>query len=327
MVDCLISIIVPVYNAEFYLRDCIESILAQTYRDIEVFLVDDGSTDNSGKICDEYKEKDRRIIVLHKTNGGQAEARNMALDLAKGKYIAFADSDDVLKDDYIEYMLTLALEKNADIVQCEYVKFWNDKELNNYTDHRYKGTYNMYTPKEALYEFAYQRKITPSPWCKLVKQEIWGDIRFPVGVGYEDYAIMYKVLGKALRIVYSPYCTYFYRIHNASTQHAEFSKKKKDRIIIADSFLKYIKENYPEIEQAARYRYCLAQFQYIMELPFNKKYFKDKEEVLSNIKKYRKSVLMDKNASTQMKIMLLASYLGVNVLMVLGRLYMKLTNR
>ena len=107
----------------------------------------------------------------------------------------------------------------------------------------------------------------------------------------------------------------------------KFTKKKKDRIIIADSLLKYVKENYPEIEQAARCRYCLAQLQYLMELPFDKKYRQDKKETMSNLKKYRASVLRDREVAKTLKIMLVSSYLGANILMVLGRIYMKATKR
>lgn len=327
MKESLVSIIVPIYNAKIYLEECINSIISQSYENLEIFLVDDGSTDGSAGICDKYAEKDDRIVVLHKKNGGQADARNMALEQIKGDYIAFADSDDILSNDYIEYMLNLAQSQDADIVQCEYIKFWNDEDLKRAKNNINEKNYESYDASGSLREFSYQRKFAPSPWCKLIRRKVWGDIKFPLNMGYEDYAIMYKVLGRASKLIYSSHTVYFYRIHNLSTQHDKFTKKKKDRIIIADSLLKYVKENYPEIEQAARCRYCLAQLQYLMELPFDEKYRQDKKETMSNLKKYRASVLRDREVAKTLKIMLVSSYLGANVLMVLGRIYMKATKR
>lgn len=333
MSECLVTIIIPVYNTEKYLADCIDSVIGQTYKNIQIIIVDDGSTDKSAEICDRYEKEDRRITVVHTKNEGQASARNRALEMAEGQYIAFADSDDVLNRNYIEYMLKLANVYGADLVQCNHVKFWdtdNDKNHGNKKGddiNAYISEAEIFTNTEALEQFAYQRRFTPSPWGKLFAIELWKDKRFPTNMGYEDYAVMYTILGSAKKLVYSNASIYFYRIHDMSTQHAVFSEKKKDRIVIADKFYKYIEHEFNQITHAAKYRYCLAQFQYLMELPFDRQYKPDRKTAMHNIKRFRADVLKDKKASLHMKVMLLSSYLGSGVLMMLGRLFMKVTRR
>ena len=121
--DKLISIIVPVYNVEKYVAECIESIIKQTYQNLEILLIDDGSTDNSGKICDKYAEKDKRIKIIHKENGGVSSARNLGLDLAQGEYIAFIDSDDFVSNKYIESLYSAIEHKDAEIVLSKYSNY------------------------------------------------------------------------------------------------------------------------------------------------------------------------------------------------------------
>ena len=129
MENQLISIIVPIYNVEKYLKQCIESIISQTYRNIEIILVDDGSPDNCGKICDEYSQKDKRIIVLHKENGGLSDARNKGIDIAKGDYLTFVDSDDFVNIDYIEKLYNSIKFNNTKLAQCGISKVDENNEI------------------------------------------------------------------------------------------------------------------------------------------------------------------------------------------------------
>ncbi len=129
MEDKLISIIIPVYNVERYLRECIDSIIAQTYKNLEIILVDDGSSDKSGEICDEYSKKDSRIKVIHKKNGGLSDARNVALDIAKGDYIGFIDSDDYIEKDMFQILYNLAEEYNAEISSISFYKMLENKVI------------------------------------------------------------------------------------------------------------------------------------------------------------------------------------------------------
>lgn len=326
--DRLISIIVPVYNTEKYVRQAIDSILAQTYENIEVILVDDGSTDESGKICDEYMKKDKRVVTKHQLNQGQATARNEAFKISKGEYIIYADSDDLMHKDQVKCMIKVMEETMADIIQVENSKFYRYEKIKNMPNESIeKINYSIYTASEALELLCYQRKFNFSPVCKLIKRELMNDLEFPTNTGYEDAAIMYKLYGKAEKLVYSPTVLYWYRQHAMSTMHTKFSDKKVDRIRIMTELKQYIIENFPENSSAVQTRYCLAQLQLLMELPFSADYKSIKKMAYSNLKGSRKEMLMDRKAPKKIKIMVLASYFGPNVLMILGRLYMRVTKR
>lgn len=326
----LVSIIIPVYNASAYLRCCLDSVISQTYKNIEIILVDDGSTDDSGKICDEYAGQDGRIKVFHQENGGQALARNNAIKHVNGSFILYADSDDILTTDHVEYFVTLSNKYNADLVQCEMIKFRDENQILTFEqqkENQERIDEELYNAQEALKQFSYQRKFTASPWGKLIKKELMDKLEFPVGVGYEDMAIMFRLIGTAEKLVYSSKICYYYRQHQNSTMHTKFSDKKVDRIRIVEQFFDYIKQNYPDNIVAAHTRYDLAQLQLLMELPFGREYRDIKKAAYSNLKKTRKVMLQDQEAPKRLKLMVRASYLGPSVLMLLGRAYMIVTNR
>ena len=192
----MVSVIVPVYNVENYLSECIDSIISQTYQNIEIILVDDGSTDSSGVICDSYKSKDDRIIVIHKQNGGLSDARNVGLDIANGEYIAFVDSDDYLSKCYIEVFIDALVHGNCDVVamigDCE---FWesSDKQGDRPKLALSKADCNIsyYPTRSVLEEMLYQNIATGAPYT-VCKRYIFDKLRFPVGYYYEDVATTYK---------------------------------------------------------------------------------------------------------------------------------------
>lgn len=160
MSDELVSIIIPVYNTELYLNKCIESVISQTYKNLEIILVDDGSTDNSVEICDEYARKDNRIKVIHQKNGGQALARNTAMKYVNGDYIVYIDSDDVVSIEHIDYLLLLANKYNADIVQCEMCKFRTERQL-AVLQQKNSAVVDfgeeVFSSREALIQFSYKK--------------------------------------------------------------------------------------------------------------------------------------------------------------------------
>lgn len=320
----LVSIIIPVYNTEKYIGQCLESVIEQTYSNLEIILVDDGSTDGSRKICDEYANKDKRIKVLYQKNGGQAKARNYGIRYAHGIYIVYIDSDDYVSANHIEKMLKLAKQYNADLVQCSMKKFRDGKKEKSKFD---KFDITVYSASDALREYCYQKTFTPSPWGKLIHASLMENMEFPVNMGYEDAALMYKVIGKAKTLVFTEEIMYYYRQHKASTMHTPFSDKKVDRIRVAEQFLNYIRENYPENYISAYTRYVLAQLQLLMELPFKKNYTNIKKLAYSNLKHARRIVLNDYLAPIKIKIMTGFSYFGATALMILGRIYMVVTKR
>lgn len=209
--DSLISIIIPVYNVEKYLDECISSVVAQTYKNLEIILVDDGSTDSSGRMCNEWKEKDSRIIVIHKPNGGLSDARNAGLKIAKGEYIGYVDSDDYISENMYEVLMGLCLEND---VQLSCVRF--DTLGGGFSTPADNGKKEVMTPQKML-------TITTWPWYfpdwytsigvmhRLYKKELIEGMEFPVGKQYEDVVYGTEVIHKAGRIAMYNKSLYHYR--------------------------------------------------------------------------------------------------------------------
>lgn len=219
----LISIIIPVYNVEKYLSECLDSVITQTYENLEILLIDDGSTDGSGKICDEYAQKDARIKVIHKENGGVSSARNMGLDLAQGEYIAFIDSDDRVKREYIQKLYEKVKIENAEVCLCHFSHFVGGetkkiaeplpKHLNIDLDK--KETLNFF------YKYLSCRGISGSPCRSLYKKEIVENYRFSCEVvRAEDLLFNLEVLVNCKRIVSINEWLYEYRMNEDSQTHS-----------------------------------------------------------------------------------------------------------
>ncbi len=203
----LITIIVPVYNVEKYLCKCIDSVLIQTYKNFELVIIDDGSTDNSGNICDTYKNKDNRIRVIHKENGGLSDARNFGIENAHGKYITFIDSDDYLKNTYIEYLYKLIKEFNTDISICAYTVFTDTGKCIDYG----KGYKREKLDKiETFKRMLNEEGFSVSSCAKLYKTTLFNDIRYPKGKLCEDNGTTYKLIDKVDQIAYGNESQYYY---------------------------------------------------------------------------------------------------------------------
>ncbi len=183
----MISVIVPVYNEELYLRECLDSIVGQTNRDLEILVIDDGSTDGSGQICDEYAELDSRIKVFHTENRGLSCARNLGLDNANGEWIGFVDSDDWIEPDMYEVLLKKALETGADVVECGVFKEYPDRI------EEYQRNSNKKTGIEAIYALIITQELSDGVWSKLWSSHCFEGIRFPNGRIYEDIAVTYRL--------------------------------------------------------------------------------------------------------------------------------------
>ena len=207
-----ISIIVPVYKVEKYIDKCLNSILNQTYPDLEIILVDDGSPDNCGKICDEYEKKDKRIKVIHKKNGGQSEARNEGLKIATGKYIGFVDSDDYIKENMFEILYKNIINYGADISIGNIIKIEKNKNIiiENYDN------VEIFDKSDSLKQLLKQH-ITNYTFNKLYKRHLWNNIKFPVGKLLEDMDIMYHILEKSNKVVCTNQTEYYYLIRKDSS--------------------------------------------------------------------------------------------------------------
>ncbi len=211
----LISIIVPIYNVEAYLKQCLNSIINQTYYNLEIILVDDGSPDNCPQICDECAAKDKRIVVIHKENGGLSDARNAGLNICKGEYIYFLDGDDVIPQNCIQELFKIASQENADIVSSSYMEFRGQEK---YFETTFQDvSYTTMNGSDALILLC--KNSTPgimSSCMKIYKRACFRNIRFPKGKLYEDAHTNYKIYHNCKKICYTSAPLYFYRIHDKS---------------------------------------------------------------------------------------------------------------
>ena len=220
--NTLISIIVPVYKVEDYINDCIKSILNQTYKQWELILVDDGSPDKCGQICDEIASHDARIKVIHKRNGGLSDARNAGLDVIKGQYVTFVDSDDVIAEEFLEDMKRLAQEYDADIVQCDFTKNVSDLGKINVKSE----TIQLNGSSEIIKEFLTFGAPKVHACGKIYKSSLFKDLRFPVGKIDEDNFTTYKALSRSSTFINENKYLYYYRVNPESITHRSFNAEK-----------------------------------------------------------------------------------------------------
>ena len=246
--DTLISVIVPVYNVESYLERCVDSILAQTHKNLEVILIDDGSPDGCPAICDEYAKKDSRVVVIHKENGGQGSARNAGLDVCRGDYIAFVDSDDRIEPDMYRAMLEKMIETDSDMAvcgtKCSNGEIWKLSHGGEVLDRK-----ELFIACVSYCDFHYVI------WDKLYRRKIWcGEtpLRFPENIIHEDVYILCDIVDKCERTVFLPETYYNYLIDRyGSTTNTEYFPKKLNLIIAARHFCEVYREKMPDL-------YCVA---------------------------------------------------------------------
>lgn len=214
-----ISVIVPIYDVEKYLSQCIESIMEQTYKNLEIILVDDESPDRCPQICDYYAAKDSRIKVVHKKNGGVAEARNTGIDAATAKYIGFVDADDFIHPLMYEKLVEILEQTNSDISYCNLRRVYENDDRHMVLDqYTYNGSIKVYNNIESLYNFFNDLGLqTVVSWGKVYRKSIFDGVRYPRGEVNEDEFITYKLFCKSTKIVYINEMFYFYRIRTGST--------------------------------------------------------------------------------------------------------------
>ena len=260
----LISVIVPVYNVSAYLDRCVESLVSQTYNNLQILLVDDGSTDDSGKKCDEWVTKDTRIEVIHKENGGLSDARNCGIDNAKGEYITFVDSDDYVHTGCIEKFVSLCRIDDSDIVIVQMV---NVKETTNKQfEMRKKEMIQTINSEIAIEKLMYQVDFGCCAPAKMYRKNIFSEIRFPIGRRSEDAAICHLLLDKANKITYTNFAGYFYRQRTGSIMHI-FDLNRLDALEWAKKSLDYCADNYPRVVKAAKCRLFNFAIHLLLDLP------------------------------------------------------------
>lgn len=251
--DSLISIIVPVYNVEKYLERCINSIINQTYKNLDIILVNDGSTDNSGKICDEFNFKDNRIQVIHKTNGGLSDARNAGLEIAKGEYIGFVDSDDYIALDMFETLYNLTQKYSAEISILSFYEMYNGKLISVRDSKKLEQMDKI----EAIKELLIDTKIQSYAWNKLFKKSLFENLKFPTDKNFEDIATTLLLFEKANKIVLLEEPKYYYLRRDDSIVGVRNYKTYKDYLDVIYNKYLYLDGKYQELDLYNAYNYII----------------------------------------------------------------------
>lgn len=282
-----ISVIIPIYNVEKYLAQCLDSVLNQTYRNLEIILVNDGSTDSSPRICDEYAAKDPRIKVIHKSNEGSAAARNDGLKLATGELIGFIDSDDIVADHFYEKLLKSLIDHHADIAECKFIEFENQIppnvnssiNINTYIDYDTEASIGAYLDEQ----------LSVVVWNKLYRKEVLKDIFFPNGKYIDDIFWSYKVFANSAKTVCIGDVLYFYRRHESSIMGKKYSIKRLDALQAWEEMIIFIEKKFPNLAQQVRMTYCFLLMHNYLQLKQHAEVDPDqfhRKTILKKIRKY-----------------------------------------
>lgn len=312
----LVSVIVPVYNVEAYLEECVDSIIHQTYRNIEIILVDDGSTDRSGAVCEELSSKDSRIRVIHKDNGGLSEARNIGLAYSKGKWVSFIDADDWVSPVFIEALYSAAVSLKCDMAAVPFGVQFRDGDSCKVV--RLMGELSgpkAMSVQEALTRLFYQDMETGAQW-RICRREVLGENPFPVGLYYEDLASVYAIVSRSNSVaLLNDRNLYAYRIRQDGITRQEYKPIKAASILtITERLYLDISDWYPELKDAAASRCfsaCRMVFaQLLAGEQSNPEITRDREALWGALVRYREVVARDPHARKRERLAASIACLG-----------------
>lgn len=298
----LISIIVPCYNVSAYVERCINSIIAQTYSNIEIILINDGSTDDTLQKCKQFSQSDKRIVLIDKENGGLSSARNKGLDIAHGNYIVFIDSDDFISEDHVELLYTTLKKYDADVCVSPFCMIHEQEQITNNNSTKEL----TFSPIEAIETMFYQKLFDSTAHCKIYKKELFDNIRFREPMVYEDLYILPDVLLQSKKVAYISKATYAYVLHDNSIEGSGFSelKHKSFKLIIDklsnDSRLK-------PIQQSVDCRLFSFLSRIFFSMPQNNA---EKNLVWKQMTAMRKKVIFNQRARIKNRLAALLTFLG-----------------
>lgn len=308
----LISIIIPVYNVNQYLVKCLESIVNQTYTNLQIVLVDDGSTDSSGRICDDYAKQDSRIKVIHKINGGLSDARNTGINIANGDYITFVDSDDYVCNEYIETLFNLLKDYDADVAIGSFQYVNSNQYSNNQEENNESNTAYLWNAETTLRNMLLQQKITTSACVVLSKRTLWTDVRFPAGKLFEDMGTSYKIYAKAKRVVYTDKVLYFYFIREGSIQNMIFNQDKMDELEMGLECKNFIENSFPKLREAAINRLVSICFHILFSIDICSEYIDEQIYLKKVIILFRKKMIFGNDVNKKVRLGCALTYFGFN---------------
>lgn len=294
----LISIIVPVYNVSAYLDRTLQSIVNQSYKELEIILVNDGSTDNSGQLCDRWAEKDARIRVVHQENGGPSRARNAALDIAQGEFILLCDSDDLVSPEMCRTLYE-ALGEGGDIAVCDYVHIFPD------TDYRFtvSDQREVMDPETVIRKMWYQTGFMPSACAKLYRKKIFRELRFTPGLIFEDIDLLHEIFHAADAIVYTPSALYGYVHRENSITTTPFSKRDLDIFRVTERILTFA-QAHPSLRPAAEAYAATAALRIYLNAPSDPVYTEGVAQAKKLLSAYGKTVMKDPQVRRKNKVAL-----------------------
>lgn len=292
----LISVIVPVYNVEKYLDRCVQSIVNQTYKNLEIILVDDGSPDNCGKMCDDWAQKDSRIKVVHKANGGLSDARNAGMAVATGEYIAFVDSDDWVEVDFVVSIINIIKSENCKVAGC------NFRKVRDKTQDVSIENYNLKVFKEnEIMSAIIDESIKQVVWNKIYTADLIRNILFEKGKYHEDEFWSYQVFAKTDKYAETEYVGYNYFQRESSIMGEQYSIRRLDAVEAKVQRQVFMDTYFPEIAEKSRLNLlftCIYNGQLVL------KYFDDdvRDDTINYLKKIVKDIKVDKSTKRQIKI-------------------------
>lgn len=291
MKEELISVIIPIYNTEKYLKECIKSVVNQSYDNLEIILINDGSTDKSKEICETWKEKDFRIRLINQINMGAAMAKNTGLDAIKGDLFLILDSDDLLHQNNIEILYNCMQKENSDIIEaCHTTIFEKFKKVNIDQNKKIQS----FNTENALKELIISRKFHQTPWNKLYKTSLLKDIRFPKGRYIDDEYWTYKLFANAKKITWVDHEIYYYRQHEQSTMGRQYSIKRLDGIDALYERYNFMKDKFPNLNKLSYKAFLINSMYNFQKLCMFSELDKDKKYRNDLWNKVKQSIEKDK---------------------------------
>ena len=309
-----VSIIIPVFNVENYLERCLKSIINQTFKDIEIIIINDGSTDKSLEICKKFAESDKRIILISQKNKGVSAARNTGINIATGKYLSFVDSDDFITPDMIEFLLTNIEKHDADISSCGMYDCYiqNNNKIKKICN-KNKNNHGMINSSEALQEIFINGKVSLFVYDKLYKKKLFDNLRFSENIIYEDAEIMPKIITKSNKIFYSFKPKYYYLRHENSLTSSKFREKDLDIIKVSKKNLEFIKKNHNYALKQAEFRFFWSYLALIDKIIWSDANFDEFENILKFVKKNKFSIMSNKYFTLKRKLIFILLLVNINL--------------
>ncbi|MBE6007416.1 MAG: glycosyltransferase [Sarcina sp.] len=285
----MISVIIPVYNVKPFLQMCADSVFGQTFRNLEIIFVDDGSTDGSGELCDALALQDPRVRVIHQENGGLSAARNTGIDACSGDWIYFLDSDDAVSPVTLAHLWTACVRIRADLAVGDFIRF-SEREV---PQERRSFSSESFGTEEALRRMLLNEGFGHQAWGKLYRRKLWESLRFPQGLLYEDYAVIYDVVLGADRVARVEDALYFYRMQEGSIMHSAIREKNLTLLDTSERVTDMVSQTYPSLREAAIRLQVVTYMRFLGDLlQTDYHLFPDAQRrIIDTVKKYRKDFL------------------------------------